>query len=364
MFMNNAWYIAAEPNELLQGPLARKILNQSVVLYRTEGGQVAALEDRCPHRLVPLSLGKVIGNNLRCGYHGAEFQTDGRCARIPGQNAAPSVVRVRSYPVIARHGYYWIWMGDPALCTDESTIPDGYRESDAPGWVGAYGHFESMKVDYRMFNDNVIDITHAMFVHPESLGGEELKFFRNAHRGEDYIERGMSYNVRERSLHFRLTAKDFDDDGAPIWRHMIAESRGLDSFIGTVQFTLDVDWWGPCYCKFLLSVRPSNEPDAPMARICNLRAGIPETETSTHYFYRSVRNYGDESSIPEVKKIADFIFGQDKPILEAQQRVVGSRDLFEHSPVSFAGDRLPIEARRILKKMIDAQQPEKLVATA
>jgi phenylpropionate dioxygenase-like ring-hydroxylating dioxygenase large terminal subunit len=362
MFMNNAWYIAAEPAELEHGPVSRKFLNQSVVIFRSESGVMGALEDRCPHRFVPLSMGKVVGENLRCTYHGAEFQRDGRCAGVPGQKAVPSALRVRSYPMVTRHGYHWIWMGEPAASVDESTIPDGYRESAMDGWVGAYGHFESMKVDYRLLNDNVIDVTHAEFVHPESFGGKELHFFRNARRGEDYVERGMSYQIGERSLHFRLTAKDLGDEGAPLWRQMVAESRGLAQFTGKVHFTIDVDWWAPCYCKFLLSVRSADDPSAPMARYCNLHAAVPETERTTHYFYRSVRNYGDESAVPAIKTIADFIFGQDKPVLEAQQRLVGDQDLFDLSPVSFSGDRLTVEARRILNRLIGVTQSAELSA--
>jgi phenylpropionate dioxygenase-like ring-hydroxylating dioxygenase large terminal subunit len=360
MFLHDAWYIAAEPAELLQAPLARTILGKAVVLFRTESGEIAALEDRCPHRLVPLSLGKIVGNSIRCAYHGAEFSASGECVRIPGQRVVPRAVKVRSFPVVQRHGYCWIWMGNPAESSDYSTMPDGYEPSDAPGWKGVYGHFQSMKVDYQLLNDNVIDITHAEFVHPESFGGQEVEFFRNAHRGVDYIERGLSYNLEERSLHFRLTAHDMGDDGAPLWRHMVAQSFGLPGYSGKVHFTIDVDWWAPCYCKFLLSARPTDRADLPMARICNLHAAVPETERTTHYFYRSVRNYGDDASIPALKELTDFIFGQDKPVLESQQRLVGNNDLFDLSPVSFAGDRLPVEARRILKRIIDAQGREGL----
>jgi vanillate O-demethylase monooxygenase subunit len=173
MFLFNAWYIAAELSELELRPLGRTILGKPLVIFKSENGTVAALDDRCPHRLVPLSLGIVRGENIRCAYHGAEFGTDGVCAAVPGQRTAPTQVRVRTYPLLLRHGYYWVWMGDPEKSSDESTIPGGYQVCDMPGWVGGGGHFESMKVDYRLLNDNIIDITHAEFVHPETFGGQE-----------------------------------------------------------------------------------------------------------------------------------------------------------------------------------------------
>lgn len=361
MFVRNAWYIAASPADMEKGLVARTIAGEAIVLYRAESGAIAALQDRCPHRLVPLSIGQVVGDNLRCGYHGAEFQPDGACARIPGQKATPSSVRVRSFPVREQHGFIWVWTGDPALSSDETTLPDFWR-SDADGWWGAYGHFESMKVDYRMMNDNLIDVTHAEFVHPESLGGEELHFFRNAKHSDEYLDRGMSYTIEKNAIKFRLTANNLGSEGGPIWLQMIAESRGMESFSGDVHFTIDVEWCPPSYCQFLLSVRPSAEPETEMVRICNMHAAIPETETSTNYYYRSVRNYGGEASIPVMKEIADFIFGQDKPVLEAQQRLVGPVDLFDHKTVSFGGDRLPMEARRILNRMIEAEGAAERVA--
>ena len=356
MFLKNAWYIAAEPQELAAGPIARTILNQSVVVYRTASGRIAVLEDRCPHRLVPLSMGKVEGEHLQCLYHGAQFRTDGTCAHVPGQKLVPETVRARSYPVVERHGYCWVWMGDPAQAHDESTMPGGYWVSGANDWFGAYGHFESMKVDYRLLNDNVIDVTHAEFVHPESFGGEELHFFRNAKRGRGYIDRGMSFNVEDRSIHFRLAASNLTKaEGGPIWWLMLAEGRGMQDYDGEVAFTLDVDWWAPCYTSFRLSVRPSHEPQAQPLQICNLHAAVPETERTTNYFYRSVRNFGDRSAIEHIKQISDFIFGQDKPVLEAQQKRVGEQDLFDCKPQSFAGDRLPMDARYILRRLIAAQ---------
>lgn len=359
MFLENAWYVAAESPELDRGLVARTILNQPVVLYRTNNGTPVALEDRCPHRLVPLSVGTIQGDLLRCAYHGAEFRPDGTCARIPGQVTVPNSVCVRSYPVLERYGFLWIWMGDPELSSDEGTIPTGFWPGSDPNWVGCYGRFDSLQVDYRLWNDNVIDITHAEFVHPDSFGGLEAHFFRNAHRGTEIVDRGMSFNIDDRSLHFRFAAKDISiKEAAPIWWHMIRASRGSPTFSGNVCFVVDVDWWAPCYASFALSVRPADEPSARMARICNLHAGTPESETSTNYFYRTLQDYGSPADVPAIAAVAHAIFSQDKPVLEAQQRRVGAMDLLDHKTVSFSGDRLPFEARKILRRLIDAQFPQ------
>jgi phenylpropionate dioxygenase-like ring-hydroxylating dioxygenase large terminal subunit len=89
-FLRESWYVAARAVEVTRQPLARTLLDEPVVLYRGEDGTAVALEDRCCHRHLPLSMGKLEGDRLRCGYHGLLFAPDGRCVEIPGQASATS----------------------------------------------------------------------------------------------------------------------------------------------------------------------------------------------------------------------------------------------------------------------------------
>ena len=98
---------------------------------RTEDGTPVALEDRCPHRRLPLSMGKLVGDDvLQCHYHGLRFDRTGACVRVPGQDMIPKTARVKSYPVVERYKWLWIWMGDPALA-DPAKIVD-YHWLDDP----------------------------------------------------------------------------------------------------------------------------------------------------------------------------------------------------------------------------------------
>jgi len=115
MFLRNYWYVAAADTEVGRTPFARTILGEPVVFYRTEQGVAVALEDRCAHRHLPLSMGKLVGDELQCHYHGLRFGTDGRCTRIPGQEQIPRAAKVKTYPVVERYHWIWIWMGDAAL---------------------------------------------------------------------------------------------------------------------------------------------------------------------------------------------------------------------------------------------------------
>jgi len=96
MFLRNQWYVAAWSHEVGRALLSRRIAGEPIVLYRTEGGRAVAFADRCPHRLAPLSRGRLVGDALECGYHGIAFADDGRCIRIPGQEAIPKDARARA----------------------------------------------------------------------------------------------------------------------------------------------------------------------------------------------------------------------------------------------------------------------------
>ena len=104
MFLRNYWYVAASIPEIGRKPLRRIIMNEPVVFYRTEDGTPIALEDRCPHRRLPLSMGRLIENDvLQCHYHGLRFDRTGACVRVPGQDMIPATARVKSYPVVERY---------------------------------------------------------------------------------------------------------------------------------------------------------------------------------------------------------------------------------------------------------------------
>ncbi|MDB5717660.1 MAG: Vanillate O-demethylase oxygenase subunit, partial [Sphingomonas bacterium] len=111
-YLRNCWYAAAWPHEVSEAPLARKLLDHHVVLYRTTDGVAHALEDRCPHRFAPLSMGRLIDDQLQCPYHGLRFGTDGACVYNPHYDALPRAAKVASYPLLDRYGMLWIWMGD------------------------------------------------------------------------------------------------------------------------------------------------------------------------------------------------------------------------------------------------------------
>ncbi|MFV0645444.1 MAG: Rieske 2Fe-2S domain-containing protein, partial [Sphingomonadaceae bacterium] len=184
MFLRNAWYAAGWASELNPGPVSRTILEQAVVLFRTENGEAHALHDTCPHRFAPLSLGKLKADRIICPYHGLEFDGAGTCIRNPhGKGAVPGSLGVEAYPLIERYGMIWIWMGDKSTA-DPALVPDIPRlEDSAYSWV--YGSLE-VEANYQLVIDNLLDLSHAEFLHPmlASEGNSERTVFRCEQDGD------------------------------------------------------------------------------------------------------------------------------------------------------------------------------------
>ena len=354
MFIRNTWYVAAEPAEIDGKILARTILGKPLVLFRTASGKVAALDDRCPHRFAPLSLGRVVGERLQCGYHGAQFDTTGACVAVPGQSIVPPKARVASYPVVERYGYIWVWMGAVNPLPDLSTIPEFMFRSEYPGWDGGYGRFESIQANYTLINDNLFDITHAEYVHPDSFGGDESRMYRGATPGTDFVDGKVTYASSERGIVFRLRSLNMQT-GGPFYRWMVATSLGRESYDDAVDLDMEVHWAAPAFTTYLLNVKPAGAAPEQAVQVCNMHATTPETETASHYFYRSVKNYGGPELADSFVNGIRRIFNQDKPVLEAQQRRIGSNDLLSLQPVLFGGDMLPQKARRINRRLLDQE---------
>ena len=143
-FPLNAWYAAAWSHEIAHELAARTICDQDMVLYRRTDGQVTALEDACWHRLLPLSMGRLEGDQVICGYHGLVFNSAGRCTYMPAQKTINPSACVRAYPMAERHRLVWVWPGDPALA-DPAKIPD-FHWNDGTDWVGEGGTFYSLQM--------------------------------------------------------------------------------------------------------------------------------------------------------------------------------------------------------------------------
>jgi len=155
----NRWYMIAKASDIREQPIGREIWRQPVVLFRNQHGALHALEDRCAHRLVRLSHGRVTGGKIECAYHGWQFSGEGRCVHVPHlptNNSLPNC-RIRSFPVLEKHGFVWIFPGKPEL--SESVRPMAMCEWDdlneIPSWVRL-----TSRAHFSYLIENLMDMYH------------------------------------------------------------------------------------------------------------------------------------------------------------------------------------------------------------
>lgn len=333
MFVFNAWYVAAMAPEVEAArPLARRLLERPVVLFRTADGAVAALDDRCCHRLAPLSYGVVEADGLRCRYHGLKFDATGRCIEVPGQDDIPASLCVRHYPTVERHGIVWIWMGEAELA-DPALIVDCHWNTD-PAWPTARGYLH-YKAHYRLIIDNLLDFSHLTFLHQTTLANKK---FAESRPQVTPFERGL-----------RLRRSILNQPASPL--HAMG-----GKFTGPVDFWTWQHWWLPTvFENWAGSAPPGGEiPGELRADAFQLRHFsllTPETATTTHYFWtQSCQFPHDEHSlIGPVGKGIETAFEEDRWMIEAQQKVIdtdpearmqGTRSDFALNQVRFMLTRL------------------------
>ena len=158
----NYWYAVEEVRQVKSGTVVEVVFwNQSIALYRAEDGSFHAVENRCLHRQLKLSLGVVEGCRLVCAYHGWEYDENGCVAAIPdlfGRDRVPKL-SIRAYPVKVRYGLVWLFPGDPELA-DERRIPE-IPELEGPGRWACVPLAFTMSAHHSMVIDNVSDFSHA-----------------------------------------------------------------------------------------------------------------------------------------------------------------------------------------------------------
>lgn len=161
----NVWYVAAESRELKNKPLARTVANRELVLFRDQTGRAAALFDRCPHRNVQLSKGRVMNGRLQCPYHGWEFDSSGRCVHVPAQpelRQIPQGARTECIPIKEQQGLIWVWHGQRPPAPDEQ--PFYIPHFNAHGW--GWGRLQCTILNsVKNSIENFIDCSHTGYIH-------------------------------------------------------------------------------------------------------------------------------------------------------------------------------------------------------
>lgn len=330
----NAWYPLAWSRDIGRNLNARRVLEQDIVVYRTEDGKVAALEDACPHRLAPLSLGKLKGDAVECGYHGMAFDCSGKCVSAPGMARPPSGSDVRKYPVEESMGMVWVWMGDVEKA--DPSLVFKMPEYDDPNFSVVEGDALLVKTNYLNLADNLCDPTHVVYVHQTTLASSGREETRVMH---------------ERNGNKMVT-----------WRWVI-DGPLIPVFEGLKDFGGNVDRWHYYHyhapsvavidfgsAKTGTGAPEGNRDDCIQMYACHFITPVDKSTSVQHWL--CLKNMPSDPEV-DARLVAGLrlAFNEDKVVLEGiQNREDQNR---EWKRVNLSLDASNIKMRRIIEEMAE-----------
>jgi phenylpropionate dioxygenase-like ring-hydroxylating dioxygenase large terminal subunit len=331
-YPRNCWWVAAFSEEVGRELLGRWLLDTPVLLYRREDGTIVAIENRCPHRGAPLSLGRLKGDAVQCGYHGFTFDGRGRCIDVPSMKAPLSAARVRSFRVIEQAPLVWVWLGDPERI--DSIAPPHH-----PNWLGETGFAErhgriDIAANYMLLKENVLDLTHFGYVHASTF------------KITDWVDPPRFWSEGEMTGYHQ----SFSSSPLP---PVFAEHMGLAP--GTPY---DRENYGSFLTPALQIaavdlIEPGSRKVTGRFRV--MHATTPIDATHMHYFWVVGRDYGtNNAEMESLSAITKIGFAEDEAMIEAIQ-ALQLRDLRGASApeCSVKMDSAGIQARRIVQKWME-----------
>jgi phenylpropionate dioxygenase-like ring-hydroxylating dioxygenase large terminal subunit len=318
MIERQHWHPAASAERVVNAPVAARVLDENLVLWRDSAGAVHAWPDRCPHRGARLSLGRVADDRLECAYHGWQFAPSGQCVHVPALPGfrPPATHCVQSFEVREAHGLVWVRLasGDLPLPAFEAEADTRLRKLNC----GPY----AVETSAPRIVENFLDMAHFAFVHEGWLGA----------RGATAID---DYRVEETAAGLRATQ-------CKAWQ---PQSNLHSTAPAQVEYTYEVI--GP-YTAVLTKI-----PEASSVAVPDWRESIAlfiapvEPERSIVWFRLAVADF--DSPDDKLRAFQDTIFRQDQPVLESQTPRRLPLDL--RAELHTAADRASSAYRRYLSRM-------------
>ena len=337
-FLKNCWYLAGWGEELAPGAmLPRRIAGQPLLFLRSANGTASVMDDRCPHRLVPLSRGQFIDDQMVCAYHGLAFGTDGRCSHNP-HGPIPAALAARAYPLVERHSALWVWLGNPEAADPATIPPYDFIDRQKPE-ARVTGHLVT-RAHYMLMVDNILDLTHADYLHASSLGGGI-----NTVAKREVVDQGAGMMIRWRAMGETLP---------PLMRSNLPDPNAPGDYLN------EVCWLAPGNMHQRLAFAPVGGLETPAmfdSRTCHVMT--PETATTTHYFFCHTSDgltHNPALAAPIRAALMHAFQNEDGPMLEAQQEALGTTDLMDLHPVLLPIDSGAARARVKLAKLLENEK--------
>jgi len=347
MFLRNYWYVAADAHEITDVPFPRTILNEPIVFWRKTDGTPVAMEDRCCHRLMPLRKGHVASDRIVCHYHGLQFNADGQCVHVPGQTTIPPGAQVKTYPVVERYKWLWIWMGDPALANPDEITPFPWKDHPEFGDKGTYFH---VRASAQLVVDNLLDLSHLAFVHQSTIG---------------------NYATAEKA-----DTRTFKTDNSVTVARWIVDAPPPPTYVKAGGFTTNVDrwqimhWTPPYFVRLFTGAAPgaaegkdfgftdlnTSTPKGGIG-LRNLDAMTPETENTCHYFWsqaHDIKPITPERNHMIYNQILTA-FHQDWEVFEWQQKMF-DREGGNPKTIDINVDAGLLASRKIMDRLFAEEQ--------
>ncbi len=334
-FLKEVWYAAAWADEVAGGALlARTIADQPLVIYRTASGALSCLVDRCPHRFAPLSRGRLTDRGIRCGYHGLEFDGTGECVTNPHGPIARAL-KIRSYPVVDRHGMVWVWLSEQDH--SRAHIPNLSFVTETPSTAFSKGYMHGA-ANHLLLVDNILDLSHADYLHPVTLGGGSVSRTRA--------------QVEERPGSIFVAWHSPNEIPLPIWKPLLPAGQER------CDMWTEVEWFPSGVMLLHAGATPVGQAPEQGLDTMNAHIMTPESSLTTHYFYCNSRSYLVSDAEYNAGMAADLRHAfecEDKPMIEAQQQRVGEIDLFDQHPALLSVDIASTKARRMFERLLAAE---------
>ena len=334
MLIKNHWYAVEFGQEVADRPVPARVHGHDLVLWRSPNGTVNAQSDLCVHRGGSLAGGDVVGECIRCPYHGWTYRSDGACAQIPANRAdlpIPRKARIDTYPCVERYGFVWVFLGDQQA-EQRPPLPELHglelhTEARAEGFRAVRGEF-FWNANYDRVLENAVDIAHTPFVHAGSFGN----------RDEPEIQ---DFDLDETRSNGRLVSVSATVDLKPplpsgIWR-LIAKKDRPPVRTSTGFYPPNVS---------LLIVR------LPMGEMRLFTAAVPRDEHTTVSKFCMMRSFftggwADKDSYKRTLKI----FREDQPTVEGQRPELLPFDLSAELHVK--SDSIQLAYRRWRQEQLD-----------
>lgn len=338
-FVRNAWYVAAWSSELRDAPIHQQIIGEHVLLFRVANGTAVAMEDTCPHRFAPLHKGRIIEDAIECPYHGLRFDRTGACVHNPRTGeGAPKAARRRTFSLVEKDTILWIWMGEAALA-DAARIPDFKWLGDGEHRARTDDVSLHQEIAFDLILDNLLDLSHAQFLHPTTLGNDAI-----ADGNSDTCQEGDT-------IHSTM----FNPNGA---MPALFRSAGMLDPDTRVDYWGDIRWDPVGSYSLSVGVMPTGCPREDGFFYASAQLLTPVDATTTIYRYTLVRDFAldDNELTAAMAAIVHKAFTEeDEPMLRAVQERMAGQDFWSLQPLLLRGDKAGVLARRTLDRLCAAE---------